>query len=226
MMTTITTPDCDAVRSRIDDLLEGGAGEAEAAVRAHLEACPACRDELEGRRRLAEAVSALPRSVAPERDLWPGIAARIEQRRVVRGVFGGRLGDPRRWATAAAAAAVLAVSVTAAYLVGAGRARVAVVEPPAPGPAAVQATYGGAADELERARDLLRAGLERRRDELSPETWAVVMDNMAVIDEAIARIETALADDPEDGRLNRQLALAYRRQIDLLQRASRLPSAA
>ena len=91
---------------------------------------------------------------------------------------------------------------------------------------AILAAYGGPAMDLELARNQLRSNLEHRRDELSPETWSVVMDNMAVIDNAIARIEHALADNPNDGRLNRQLAVAYRRQIDLLQRATRLPAAA
>ena len=50
------------------------------------------------------------------------------------------------------------------------------------------------------------------------------MDNMEVIDDAIERIETALVEKPDDGRLNRQLAGAYRRQIALLQRATKLPT--
>ena len=88
----------------------------------------------------------------------------------------------------------------------------------------IQAAYGGLATDLELARDQLRTGLDQRQDELSPETWSVVMDNLLVIDDAIERIETALADNPDDGRLNRQLTVAYRRQINLLQRATRLPA--
>ena len=90
----------------------------------------------------------------------------------------------------------------------------------------MQAAYDGLATDLELVRDQLRASLDQRQDELSPETWSVVMDNLVVIDDAIGRIETALAENPDDGRLNRQLAVAYRRQIDLLQRATRLPAEA
>ena len=88
----------------------------------------------------------------------------------------------------------------------------------------MEAAYGDLAVDLEQARNQLRASLDQRQDELSPETWSVVMDNLDVIDNAIGRIEIALADNPNDGRLNRQLKVAYRRQIDLLQRATRLPA--
>ena len=59
---------------------------------------------------------------------------------------------------------------------------------------------------------------------MSPETLRTVDDNLRVIDEAIERISSALVDDPLNPRLANQLASAYRRQIDLLQRANRLPA--
>src|SRR5690606_3164317 len=59
----------------VDDLL---APAERAAVEAHLDGCPACRTELEASRRLLADLAALPREVAPPRDLWDGIAARLE----------------------------------------------------------------------------------------------------------------------------------------------------
>lgn len=44
----------------------------------HLEACAACRAELESLRRLRAATFALPRELPPARDLWPQISAQLE----------------------------------------------------------------------------------------------------------------------------------------------------
>jgi hypothetical protein len=221
-MKTLT---CDDVGRRIDDFLDDGLGALETeAVRAHLEACGGCRDKAAAIEELCEAARMLPRSLEPERDLWPDIAGRINGRRVVRGRFGRPArGAARGWGAVAAAAAVLVVSVVAAYTVGLRQGRPETVAA-APDQGYRLAAFAAPEVDLERARDQLLAGLEQRRDELSPETWLVVMDNLEVIDDAIARIGTALEDNPNDGRLNRQLAVAYRQQIDLLQRATRLPA--
>jgi hypothetical protein len=45
-----------------------------------------------------------------------------------------------------------------------------------------------------------------------------------VIDHAMDRIAEALGEDPENEFLMKQLASAYRRQIDLMQRAVRMPA--
>lgn len=213
---------CEQFLSRLDDFIDGTMDESEAtAVGSHLESCPSCRHELEGVQELLTATQSLPQSIQPERDLWPGIAEGIETRRVVSGEFHRR--RPPLW-LAAAAAAVLVVSVTIAYMAGLERGRPQTAEAPRPQGSYMQAAYGDLATDLETARDQLRASLDQRQDELSPETWSVVMDNLVVIDDAIERIEIAMADNPNDGRLNRQLTVAYRRQIDLLQRATRLPA--
>ena len=46
--------------------------------------------------------------------------------------------------------------------------------------------------------------------------------NMALIDEAIAEIEGALAASPQYDHLENQLLMAYNQQIGLLKRAARL----
>jgi len=55
--------------------------------------------------RLQEALSQLPRGIEPGRDLWPGIAARLEPRSEP-----ARVRAVPRWAWAAAAATVLVVA--------------------------------------------------------------------------------------------------------------------
>jgi hypothetical protein len=158
--------------------------------------------------------------------LWPDIADRIEAGRVVRGRFSWPLALPvRRLATAAAAAVVLAAAVTAAYLAGLNQAALPVADAGPSGPQTgvtpAQLVIGG---DLTAVRNDLRARLDERRDELSPETWSVVTENLEVIDRAIQRIELALEEHPYDNRLNSHLVAAYRLEIDLLQRATRLPA--
>jgi len=222
----MNTTNCDQLLSMIDELIDDGLDELDAtAARSHLEACPSCRAEVESALRLQAAARSLPRSSAPERDLWPGIASRIEDRRIVRGDFENPSASrPRRLWMAAAAAAILIFSVSLAYRAGLERGRPQTAQAPPVESSYVQAAYGNLGSDLELARNQLRSTLDERQSELSPETWSVVEDNLRVIDDAIARIEVALADNPNDGRLNRQLAMAYRQQISLLQRATRLPA--
>lgn len=224
----MNTFDCEEFRANLDELIDGTMTAAdESAVRSHLAACPSCRAELESAQGLLTKARSLRRSIEPERDLWPGIAGSIENRRVVHGTFvRSPESTSRRLWMAAAAAAILVVSVSVAYMAGLerGRPRSAALTPVNPSDSYMEAAYGGLAGDLEQTRDELRASLGKRQDELSPETWSVVVDNLEVIDNAIGRIEIALAENPDDGWLNRQLTVAYRRQIDLLQRASRLPA--
>ena len=214
---------CTESIDRFDDYLDGllDAGEAED-LRKHLADCPTCADELEIIRGLRDRAAALSRSLEPSRDLWPGIAARISEDNVVRGRFG------RRALLAAAVAVVIVSSVVTAYFIGRSQA-VVTVESPAvteTGPSEVLlASFEGlGVDNFVATRTELMDALEARSHELSPETLDVVMDNLLLIDQAMDRIAEALGEDPENDFLMKQLAGAYRRQIDLLQRAVRMPA--
>jgi anti-sigma factor RsiW len=214
---------CREIIDRLDDYLDGRLATADAdELQRHLADCRVCADELDDIRDLRERASALPRSFEPSRDLWPGIASRISEGKVVRGRFG------RRALIAAAAAVLIVSSVVTAYLIGRSQA-VATAEAPevaASGPSEVLlASFEGlGVDNYLATRAELMAALEARSHELSPETMDVVMDNLLLIDQAMDRIAAALGEDPENEFLMKQLAGAYRRQIDLLQRAVRLPA--
>ena len=224
----MTRFDCDQLLSKLDEFVDGALDEADAqAARNHLETCERCQIEVDLGVKLREATRALPQSIEPKRDLWPEIAGDIEARRVIHRSFERpAAAAPRAWLKIAAAGAVLIASVTIAYMMGLEQARPEIAESSPVEAGYTLAAYGDVSSDLEEAKNLLRAGLEQRRNELSPETWSVVMDNLSVIDKAIVRIETAMEENPGDGRLNRQLATAYRRQIDLLQRATQLPAEA
>ena len=87
------------------------------------------------------------------------------------------------------------------------------------------ATFKGlGVDNYMATRTELLNALEARKHELSVETMDVVTENLMLIDHAMDRIAEALGEDPENEFLMKQLASAYRRQIDLLQRAVRMPA--
>ena len=224
---------CTTVQSRLHDALDGTlSGEEAADMRRHLGGCVACRNELEAIDAVRQAAAALPRSIEPERDLWPGIAERLAAEGVVRTSFGrgtaghaaiGRKAVPLRWV---AAAAVVIVAVTLAYQLGRSQRTTMVAEDVAgdPTPAVVAASASPDVElELQEVRDDLRARLEVRRDVLDPATLQIIDDNLELIDGAIERISAALESDPGNARLTRQLVFAYRQQIDLLRRSTEMP---
>ncbi len=76
--------------------------------------------------------------------------------------------------------------------------------------------YGQAITELNRT-------LRTRRDQLAPVTVRAIEENLHAIDRAIRDAQVALAADPGDQKPVYTILAMYRRKIDLLQRAVRLP---
>ncbi|CAN5523245.1 hypothetical protein BH24GEM3_BH24GEM3_01490 [soil metagenome] len=71
------------IQGRLDEFLDGMLPREEARlVEAHLATCEACRREKEALAELLARAGELPREIAPPRDLWLDIAARLDQRRV------------------------------------------------------------------------------------------------------------------------------------------------
>lgn len=215
---------CTQVAEQLDELLEEPVAPAAAELRRHVDGCAACRQLLAEATVLGQAARALPREIAPERDLWPGIAAGIERSVVVRERFGAPAW--RRWrALAVAATAVVALLV--AYQLG---RRAAPPRGASPTVAARSDTAGGGLPDAvaqagyRAARDELMAALAERRDALSPQTLAVVDHNLAVIEGSIENIRTALAADPDNPGLARRLGFVYRQELDLLRRAVTIPT--
>jgi hypothetical protein len=129
---------------------------------------------------------------------------------------------------AAAAAVVIVSSVVTAYFIGRSQA-VATARTPAvaeSGPSEVLlASFEGlGVNNYLATRTELLVALAARKHELSDDTMDLVMANLLVIDQAMDRIAEALDEDPENEFLMKRLAGAYRRQIDLLRRAVRMPA--
>ena len=218
---------------RLSEALDGTLPPAQAeALDEHLAACPACRavrSDLSEVRRRARALE----SVDPERDLWLDIAPRLhtagEEDKVIpmhgtppRGVRDRprvRMSAPQ----AVAAGLVLALGGgLAGAWVGAGE--------PAPPPsvsaaepasaalvAAGEALPPGLFDELQLLEEALRADVSR----LEPETRAVILGNLAIIDRAIRESVQALEEDPESRYLQGHLGSALQRKVGYLQQVTR-----
>lgn len=226
------------LRALLDPYLGAELAGAElAALERHLTACAECRAEVAELRALRAAAAALPRELEPPRDLWQGIAARIQQAapapgRVieVRFVRPPRRPGPPRWlgqAAAAAALVVLTAGATALVLRGGPQAPLAVTAPAPepPRPATGLAAFAGTEAEYQGAVRALEAELEARRAELSPHTVAVIEENLRIIDAAIAEARAALAADPGNPDVPLMLSTVYRKKVELLERAVTLPSA-
>jgi hypothetical protein len=102
--------DCDGFAAAVADYLEGEAPDAvRAAVEAHTEACADCRSLLEDLQTIRHDAAALP-TLTPSRDLWSGIAERIDAPviplgRPMRTIVPAR----RSWTRPAIAAAALVI---------------------------------------------------------------------------------------------------------------------
>jgi hypothetical protein len=186
----------------------------------------------EDRDELRAEVEALPREIEPPHDLWPGIAARLQEssrpsrtepaapgrRSWVR----DRVRNPVWLAAAAVVLVMLASGVTALALRGGAPAPVAVT--PAAHPSPGLAAFHGSDGQYRAAIEQLQADFEARRGRLSPATVATIEKNLKIIDQAIAESRAALAADPNNAELPLMLSDIYQTKLDLLQRAVRISS--
>lgn len=108
---------CDEFAGALPDLLDHALPDAErSAMESHAAGCPDCGPLLADLRALRADAANLP-VLAPSRDLWAGIEARIETPVVEIGRVGAPVWRHRRTAwTAVAAAALVGVTATTTYL--------------------------------------------------------------------------------------------------------------
>lgn len=219
---------CAEVVPRLDDYVDGALGEREfQELELHLAGCHACREQERGLRTLLDRVATLPRELAPSRDLWPGIAARVHRRSVLRFPW---LGQARRGWLPATLAAAAAVALAFAWLGRTGRIaddrRQAATAPSGSARPAGLAPEPDAPRDAEReyaeATSALLAALQERRLPLAPETLRAVERDLRTIDSALAEIREALAQDPASGPLNHLLASTHQRKMRVLQRVVKL----
>ena len=236
----MTHPTWEELNDFADDLLEGEAAEA---IGDHLNGCLPCRDQIEKIRAVKGQAREWSEPVEPSRDLWQGIEARIrtssrppvetEARRA-----GRRRPDFRR-ARPWARPSLLAAAALVLLVVGAGigvvltrdgpagaDGEVRLADPGAPAGGDADVRFAGIAREVEEAYEPtireLREVLEAGRDELAPETIAVLEESLRVIDEAIQEARAALEADPASPGAARTLNSMYETKLHVLRTAAGL----
>lgn len=190
-------------------------------IRRHLEECPQCRRELQALRGLLEEMAALPEEAEPSRDLWPQIHWRLRE---------GKPGEvPGRGWTAVTlplwqlAAASIAVALISGGAVWTFLSRGPDGALPGSNPMVSDVQPAGFVigfEDFDSAISELEGVLEEGWEALDPETVAVLQENLAVIDRAIAESREALAQDPGSRLLRRILTETMRRKVDFLQQAT------
>ena len=118
--------ECDLMCERLAAYLEGDLASAELAeAERHLAECASCREVLAELRAISSQAATMP-LLAPSRDLWSGIEARISTPVTVLGAapVAARRAPRRQWQFALAAAALIAVSAGTTYLLTAHDAAV------------------------------------------------------------------------------------------------------
>lgn len=217
--------------ARLNDYVDGALAEQERRqVEEHLEVCSHCRDQVADIQSLVADAAELPRKTPLPRDLWPAIAQRIDQQKVVAGDFGAR---PRtkKWfyraQLAAAALALLAVSSTVTAVIvkrGENRPRPTALDigdlPSSPSVFTVGVQ--SIEDEYNRAFADLYSLLNQRRDELDPQMIAAILENLEIIDAAIREARAALTTDPSNRTARHRFTGACQDKVELLQRATTL----
>jgi hypothetical protein len=234
-MTHSETLSCEEFAEHVADYLERDLGE-DARVRMdmHSRNCAACASLLADMRTIATSAAKLA-PMAPSRDLWAGIAERIETPVVAlnpSGEMAAHRGSRPRWRgawMALAAAGLVAVTATVTYEVtsrSASRTQIVAVKPASDSPltavanrAAIEQTY-----DLEITR--LREIVTQRTNQLDPTTVDVLEKNLKVIDDAIAQCKDALRSDPGSRFLIESLNDALESKVLLLRKAASLPTKA
>ncbi len=240
---------CDMLEALIHRDLEGELSSGEqSAVARHLAGCGRCRTLREDLVEIIRSARHLP-ALSPARDLWTGVAARIEAPVIVLGgPSAQRTGRPRRLRLGAAAAAIMAFTATTTFVATraaydassttatastAGPVRDPAIDdsphyPPGRsiGGAILVANQQPSQGQYEREVAKLRELFDRRRPLLDSATVAVLEWNLRVIDKAIADSRAALVRNPNSSLLNRQLNNALGKKMQVLRTAALLPSAA
>ena len=156
--------------------------------------------------RLDRALASLPDTIRPERDLWPGIEARLAKGR----------GGFWQWRVAAS---VFAASLLVGLLIipPADPEQVAGMAPsevPEADPELLR--YTGLDAEFIRVHDRSLDALADQLAELPPATREVVIANLKIIRASIAEINEAIEREPNNVQLRQLLRMAYQQELAIV----------
>lgn len=165
--------------------------------------------------KLMAAAQHLSTEISPQRDLWPEIAQAIAKPRRSRWM--------PRLAQAAAVVLLVGASSSLTYLAVKDRQQIIAVVPTEL--VFEQAAFGGRyalGVEYQEARGDLAAQLDQELARLSPETREEVELNLSMIRGAIAQINEALTEEPDNAHLQELLLRTYHEELALMQRVGGL----
>jgi anti-sigma factor RsiW len=230
-MNATTDPWTERLSERLDGTLTD---EERGLLDAHLATCADCRLVLGDLERVVARARTLP-EIAPEVDLWAGIAARVagfaretddldaarRRKAMVRGLT-------LSWPQLVAAGLTLVIlSGGAAWFMSrstrgdgsiAAGSRLTPATNASVAPAHVDPAYAAEVASLEKE-------LAEGRNTLDPETVKTIEANLKIIDLATMQARQALAADPGNPYLKEYLSKSMRRKVELLKQATVYASA-
>ena len=209
----------DRYAELLNDFVDGRLeSELRAETETHLGQCADCRGEVEALRSLLADAGQLPRSIEPPRDLWPGVANRLEA-----GSRRRRTYLRPRYAVAAVALLAVAFSLTQVRTKTARERtapRVTVEQPSNVGLVSLTEQWRRTEATYERAAAELQTALDAVREMLDPRTVARIETNLEIIDDAIRESRAALMADPGNLEVLQLLAAVHEKKLDLLKQAT------
>jgi anti-sigma factor RsiW len=214
----ITDPWTDRLSERLDGSLTE---EERGLLDAHLVTCAECRTVLADLERVVMHARTLP-EIAPDEDLWPGIAARVA-------AFARTDEAPRMrlrtasWGITMSWSQLVAAGLALVVLSGGGAWFVARGQRPASRglvvPASTRVMPAAHDPYAAEVADLQKA-LDERRDQLDPVTVKTIEANLKIIDLASAQARTALAADPANPYLKEVVSRQMKKKVELLKQAT------
>jgi len=219
----------DSWRDRLSEYLDGGLIPSEREeLERHVGDCPECRAALDDLRAVLQRARGL-KDEAPERELWTGIAERIESTPEVVGLEERR--QRRRVSFSipqllAAGVTLMMVTAGGVWLTLTPRSETSLTTAQSMNAPAVPAAVLAAMPGFDAAVSDLQLVLTERRDVLDSTTVRVLEENLAVIDRAIDEARVALERDPASAYLNQHLADNMWRKVRLLRQAASIATAA
>ena len=191
----------------LDDFVEGTLPrDVRRSFERHIRSCAECRDEVSGLQSLLRQASALPREIAPARDLWPHLARRAGigregRRTIVRSA--PRLLLRPAWAFAFSVGVCVLFTLVAPW----SQSPVAVVRG-----LACEGSLPGTGVRLPANCD----------SDPTADVRGTLSRHAALVDDAIDQLLAALREDPSDLRLVHLLRQEYQRKASLVRTTARL----
>jgi hypothetical protein len=190
-------------------------------IQAHVRDCAECRRLRDRLAAILDPGSALPREIQSSRDLWPGIASRLDETNEgkVR-----RIRSIPAFFPLAAAAGIAAVVVISQLVAPSGREStdatapipaLAITEMPAPALLPVTTVEMG----FTQTRVVLLKLVEVRKAALPSEQVAALEHTLSTMDSAVRDLHAALELDPYNPSLLFKLSYTRRSEIRVLQQA-------